>query len=43
MLGKLVLDIWLVLDMPGNNQGFGFIQIVRVRIKVEDIGVVHDS
>ena len=43
MLGKLVLDIELVLDMPGNNQGFGFVQVVRVRIKIEYIGVVHDS
>ena len=29
------------MGMPGNNQGFGFIQ--RVRERVEDISIVQDN
>ena len=41
MVGKLGIEVELGLGIPGNNQRFGFVQIVRVR--VEDICIIHDS
>ena len=41
MTGRLGLETELGLGMPGNIQGFRFIQMVRER--VEDMGVIQDS
>ena len=41
IIGRLGLGDELELGIPGNNQGFGFIQMVRER--VEDIGIIQDS
>ena len=38
--GKLGIRVKLGLGIPGNNQGFGFIQI---REGVEDISFIQDS
>ena len=41
MLQELELEVKLGLGVSGNNQGFGFIQIVRER--GEDKCVIQDS